>query len=162
MSEPGWFASKADATRYCGGAKFAMSAGPFDLSRNIESVLSMREVLAQARKSGVILYWLRLGDDRDVGRGYRVHTPWRDVDAHEREQHFLRQAIEESGGRVLTVGRVEGIRAALAEVLQELREQYVIGYYPSRLRGSGQWHDVRVEVAVPSVRVRTPRGYTEP
>jgi Ca-activated chloride channel homolog len=129
---------------------------------DVESVLSMREVLAQARKSGVILYWLRLGDDRDVGRGYRVHTPWRDVDAHEREQRFLRQAIEESGGRVLTVGRVEGIRAALAEVLQELREQYVIGYYPSRLRGSGQWHDVRVEVAVPSVRVRTPRGYTEP
>ncbi|HXT20380.1 MAG TPA: VWA domain-containing protein [Thermoanaerobaculia bacterium] len=128
---------------------------------DVESVLSMREVLEQARKSGVILYWLRLGDD-ELGPGYRVHTPWRDVDAHEREQRWLRQAIEESGGRVLTVGRVEGIRAALADVLQELREQYVIGYYPSRLRGSGEWHEVKVEVAGPSARIRTPRGYTEP
>jgi VWFA-related protein len=129
---------------------------------DVESVLSMRDVLEQARRSGVMLYWLRLGEDTGPGRGYRVHTPWRDVEAHELEQRLLRQAIEESGGRVLTVGRVEGIRAALADVLQELREQYVIGYYPSRLRGSGEWHEVKVEVSAASARIRTPRGYAEP
>ena len=129
---------------------------------DVESVLSMRDVLEQARRSGVMLYWLRLGEDTGPGRGYRVHTPWRDVEAHELEQRLLRQAIEESGGRVLDVGRVEGIGAALGAVLQELREQYVIGYYPSRLGGSGQWHEVKVEVAGAAARVRTPRGYTEP
>ncbi len=129
---------------------------------DVESVLSMRTVLEQARKSGVILYWLRLGDDQGAGRGYRVHTPWRGIEAHELEQRLLRQAIEESGGRVLQVGRVEGIGGALAAVLQELREQYVIGYYPSRLRGRGEWHEVRVEVAVAGARVRAHRGYSEP
>jgi len=129
---------------------------------DVESVLSMRDVLEQARRSGVMLYWLRLGEDTGPGRGYRVHTPWRDVEAHELEQRLLRQAIEDSGGRVLDVGRVEGIGAALGAVLQELREQYVIGYYPSRLSGSGEWHEVKVEVAGAAARVRTPRGYTEP
>ncbi|HET9768577.1 MAG TPA: VWA domain-containing protein, partial [Thermoanaerobaculia bacterium] len=130
---------------------------------DVESVLSMRTVLEQARKSGVILYWLRLGgDDGGAARGYRVHTPWRGVEAHELEQRLLRQAIDESGGRVLPVAQAAGIRGALAAVLQELREQYVIGYYPSRLRGRGEWHEVRVEVASAGARVRAHRGYSEP
>jgi Ca-activated chloride channel family protein len=129
---------------------------------DVESVLSMRTVLEQARKSGVLIYWLRLGEESAAARGYRVHTPWRGVEAHELEGRLFRQAVEESGGRVLDVGRAEGIRAALAAVLQELREQYVIGYYPSRLRGRGEWHEVKVEVTDGAARVRTPKGYTEP
>jgi VWFA-related protein len=129
---------------------------------DIESVLSMRLVLEQARRSGVILYWLRLAAGGPPADGQRAHTAWRGAAAHELEQKLLRQAIEESGGRVLDVQRFDGIRAALAAELQELREQYVLGYYPSKVRGRGDWHEVRVEVAGAPARVRAHRGYLEP
>ncbi len=129
---------------------------------DIESVLSMRLVLEQARRSGVILYWLRLVAGGPPADGQRAHTAWRGAAAHELEQKLLRQVIEESGGRVLDVQRFDGIRAALAAVLQELREQYVLGYYPSKVRGRGDWHEVRVEVVGTPARVRAHRGYLEP
>ena len=49
----------------------------------------------------------------------------------------------------------EQLRAAIAE----LREQYVIGYYPSEDLGDGAWHDVKVRVQRPGVTVRTREGY---
>jgi VWFA-related protein len=126
---------------------------------DIESVLSMAAVRDHARRSGVILYWLRLGEP--VGENVQAFTPWRDVDAHRREHRLLRDTVMESGGRIVEVGRIEQAQGALAAVLQELREQYVLGYYPSSSRGSDSWHDVRVEVDG-GAQVRTHRGYLEP
>jgi VWFA-related protein len=127
---------------------------------DVESVLPMSEVLTSARRSGVILYWLRLrgGVDDEALRSY---TPWRAVDLHEREKRLFREAVAESGGRTYDVERVEQVRQRLAEALQELREQYVLGYYPSVLRGPDSWHQVRVEVAGAPAAVRVHRGYLE-
>jgi VWFA-related protein len=128
---------------------------------DVESVLSMATVRAHARRGGVILYWLRLGES-EADMGLQAFTPWRDSDAHRRERRLLNESVVESGGRILDVGRIEQAQGALAAVLQELREQYVLGYYPSSTRGSGTWHDLRVEVAGGAAQVRTQRGYTEP
>jgi VWFA-related protein len=128
---------------------------------DIESVLPMATVRAYARRSGVILYWLRLGEN-EADQGLQAFTPWRDADAHRRERRLLNETVVESGGRIVPVGRIEQAQGALAAVLQELREQYVLGYYPSTARGSGTWHDLRVEVAGGAAEVRTQRGYTEP
>jgi Ca-activated chloride channel family protein len=130
---------------------------------DVESVLSMRWVLEQVRRSGVILYWLRLPmEGATADPTARVVTPWRDADAQEAEMLLLQQAIAESGGRILQVASVEQVEGALASVLQELREQYVLGYYPSRSRGSGAWHEVRVQVSGAGAQVRAHRGYVEP
>lgn len=128
---------------------------------DIESVLSMSSVRAHARRSGVILYWLRLGES-EVDIGLQAFTPWRDANAHRREGRLLVESVGESGGRILSVGRIEQAQGALAAVLRELREQYVLGYYPSSSRGRGAWHDVRVEVTGSSSQIRTQRGYLEP
>ena len=127
---------------------------------DVESVLSMVAVQRYARRSGVILYWLRLGED--VEGAERTYSAWRDSPAHELEKRLFRETVPESGGRVAEVGRVDAVQAALAEVLQELRDQYVLGYYPSRRHGPDTWHEVRVEVRAPDARVRTHRGYLEP
>jgi Ca-activated chloride channel homolog len=126
---------------------------------DVDSVLSMAAVQTYARRSGVILYWLRLGMVDDSRQSY---TPWRGVAAHEREKRLFRETVNDSGGRMLPVPVLDGVRDALAAVLQELREQYVIGYYPSATRGSDTWHEVRVEVAAPGTSVRSHRGYLEP
>jgi hypothetical protein len=78
------------------------------------------------------------------------------------EKRLLREVVVESGGRVVPVQHTAQVREALATVLEELRDQYVLGYYPSVHRGSGAWHEVRVEVSGGAYQVRTHRGYTEP
>jgi VWFA-related protein len=127
---------------------------------DVESVLSMADVRSYARRSEVILFWLRLGDPKPPG--VSSHTAWRNVDEHGREQRLLRDTVLESGGRILDVPRVEDVPQTLAAVLRELREQYVIGYYPSTRRGPGSWHEVRVAVRGAAAEVRAHRGYSEP
>jgi Ca-activated chloride channel family protein len=127
---------------------------------DVESVLSMEDVRAFARRSDVILYWLRLGGAEPAGQV--SHTAWRNVEEHMRERQLLHDTVLESGGRILDVPRIEDVHQALAAVLQELREQYVLGYYPSNQRGPDTWHEVRVSVAGENVQVRTHRGYAEP
>jgi Ca-activated chloride channel family protein len=127
----------------------------------VDSVLSMVAVQRHLKRSGVILYWLRLGAAED-DEGQQSFTPWRDAAAHARERKALREAVDASGGRIVPVARIEEVRSALATVLAELREQYVLGYYPSTLRGSDTWHPVRVEVRRPGTEARTQSGYLEP
>jgi Ca-activated chloride channel family protein len=128
---------------------------------DVESVVPMEAVRDEARRGAILLYWLRLGGAAGEGAGARAFTPWRDEAAHRREGQLLREAVGESGGRIVEVGALAQARAALDDVLQELREQYVLGYYPSVSRGRESWHEVRVEVAGGG-EVRTHRGYLEP
>ena len=54
------------------------------------------------------------------------------------EAKMLRRAIRESGGRIEVVDDIAALNDAFAGILAELREQYVVGYYPSADRGDGQ------------------------
>ena len=69
--------------------------------------------------------------------------------------------MPESGGRILAHRQVDELEGAFRNILQELREQYALGYYPSDVRKDGRWHDVRVDVPRVGVRVRTRDGYVD-
>ena len=62
---------------------------------------------------------------------------------------------------MLQIARIDDVDAALAEILAELREQYVLGYYPSHSQGAGAWHEVEVRVGRAGARPRTRDGYRE-
>ena len=125
---------------------------------DVASVLRMEEVLETLRRSQALVYWLRLGP-RSAAGGHA--SAWRGVESHAREFKLLETGIEESGGRVLVLGDIAGTAAAFTEILSELRDQYVLGYYPSRNLGDGSWHDVRVRVRGRGLKVRTRQGYVD-
>jgi Ca-activated chloride channel family protein len=122
---------------------------------DVDSVLPASEVLATVRRSQALVYWLRLRDQRT---GDHL-SMWRDVAEHREELANLHRVVEDSGGRVLELAGVDLAEAAFAEVLAELREQYVLGYYPTRSGGGGEWHEVDVRVARSGHAVRTRAGY---
>jgi len=133
----------------------------FSDGEDVHSVLSMREVIQKARSSQALIYWIFLrepGQDDEV-RTYT--TSWRDADANLEEAKMLRRAIWESGGRIEVVDDLTVLDAAFAGILAELREQYVLGYYPSADHGDGRWHDVKVRVDRPGTGVRTREGYVD-
>ena len=133
----------------------------FSDGEDVHSVLSMKDVIEKARSSQALIYWIFLrepGQDDEV-RTYT--TSWRDADANLREAKMLRQAIRESGGRIEVVDDLAVLDDAFAGILAELREQYVLGYYPTADRGDGKWHDVKVRVDRSGTTVRTREGYVD-
>ncbi len=127
---------------------------------DIESVLGMDEVLWKARRGQTLVYWIHL---RDVGgdAGVTRTSAWRDAAGHQAELAGLRRLVEESGGRVREIARIGDAAAAFREILAELRDQYVLGYYPTRNLGDGRWHRVDVRVQGSGLDVRAREGYVD-
>ena len=128
------------------------------------SALGMRHVLPSARRSRAIVYLIRTMagagvEDPDKLSGAK--SPWRDEEGHRAEFRQLVSLVNESGGKVFGVKSAAGIETAFREIFSELRDHYVLGYYPSNQRGDGSWHKVRVKVSRPDVDLRTSSGYLD-
>jgi Ca-activated chloride channel family protein len=131
---------------------------------DVESVLSVSDVERALVRSGVVVYWVRLGveDDRDLDADLSRTSTWRDVTGHREELHGLAELVTASGGRRLKAATPAAVGPALREILRELRSQYVLGFYPSKTRGAGVWHRLSVSVGRRDLRLRTRAGYAEP
>jgi Ca-activated chloride channel family protein len=129
------------------------------------SAMHMRHVRPCARRSRAIVYFIRTRagelSELEPGEVPSVYSPWRDQRGHRQEFKQLLRVVEESGGRLLEVGSPEKIESAFGDIITELRDHYVLGYYPSNRKGDGSWHKVRVKVTRPGVGVRTSAGYID-
>lgn len=131
---------------------------------DVHSLLSAEEVLWKAQRSQAVVYWIYLRESGESGGPREAdaafNSAWRDYEANQREMDFLKRAIQQSGGRIETIDSAHQLGEAFAGILHELREQYVLGYYPSDRRHDGSWHDLQVEVRGVA-RVRTREGYVD-
>ncbi len=126
---------------------------------DVESVLEMSQVLSSVRRSQAIVYWLRLRDPA-AAAGDRHLSVWHGASFHAAELAQLEKAVADSGGRILELARVEDSESAFREVLRELREQVVLGFYPASSKNDGKWHDIQVRLPHRSgYSLRTRAGY---
>ena len=127
------------------------------------SVLRMAEVLDRARRSQALIYWLRLpyGGAASARELPRLSTAWRNSEEYRQELELLENTVAESGGRIYLLGSIAEIAPTFQGILEELREQYVLGFYPDQTRQDGSWHRVRVRVSHPGLTVRTRDGYVD-
>jgi len=72
---------------------------------------------------------------------------------------IMRTVSQETGGRVFAVHDPDDLKEAVNALGNELRFQYLIGYYPTRKRDDGQFHAIRLETHKRRHRVRTRSGY---
>jgi len=125
---------------------------------DVNSVLSMTDVLHKARTSQSLIYWIQL----EGGGKHKSYTSsWRGHAENDKDYKNLEQAVEESGGRIQRIDRTADIEPVFRGIMQELREQFAIGYYPSNLKNDGAWHTVKVHVDQPGCKVRTANGYVD-
>jgi len=75
----------------------------------------------------------------------------------------LREVLERlarmSGGRAFHTERIDALASAFAEIVEELDNQYLLGYVPANTARDGSWRRIRVEVAGNGRRVRARQGY---
>lgn len=129
---------------------------------DVYSSLSMQDVLWKTRRSQAIVYWLQLRDARRAGDKPGLYSSaWRDADTNRQEFQTLEAIVRESGGRIVTIERIDEVGHAFRSILGELRGQYVLGYYPTGLRKDGSWRTVEVDVEGFGSRVRVREGYVD-
>ncbi|MEM8963003.1 MAG: VWA domain-containing protein [Acidobacteriota bacterium] len=123
---------------------------------DLHSVLDMADVVWTARRSQALIYWLRLGDG-----SADFSTAWRNFEGNRAQLEKLTRAVEESGGRINDLNGIDEIEPAFRDLLRELREQYVLGYYPTNDRDDGRWRDVDVDVDRSGTSIRARDGYVD-
>ena len=72
---------------------------------------------------------------------------------------LLREFASKSGGRFVPTPGGKALRDAFGDIVEELSNQYTIGYRPSNRAHDGRWRTIEVKVDKPDVKARTRRGY---
>jgi Ca-activated chloride channel family protein len=117
--------------------------------RDEGSRFTFDEALEYARRSGVTVYVIGLGEDV--------------------EKKKLGRFAEETGGRAFLLGNATELPGIYAAIEDELRSQYLIAYQSTNYQstnnqstntgGGNGFRTVEVEVARSGVEVKTMRGY---
>jgi Ca-activated chloride channel homolog len=75
---------------------------------------------------------------------------------------YLKMLTSRTGGRVFQAETFENTRSAFAAIADEMRNLYVLGYYPARNRSDGKYHKIKLEVTRKGTQVRARPGYRSP
>ena len=74
----------------------------------------------------------------------------------------IERLVELSGGRALFVEKSEQLDQPFAEILEELSNQYILGYESTNTKRNGAWREVKLEVPGTDYTVRARQGYRAP
>jgi Ca-activated chloride channel family protein len=79
---------------------------------------------------------------------------------------LLNELADDTGGRHIAVERLEDLPAVCARIGKELRDQYILGYYPTNETRDGKHRSVKVSVTppenMPPLKSYYRRGYQAP
>jgi len=68
----------------------------------------------------------------------------------------------ETGGRTIEIRKRANLAEGLDELSEEIRSQYVVGYYPTNAKPDGRFRKIRIKTDVQGTTVLARRGYYAP
>ena len=74
----------------------------------------------------------------------------------------IERLVQLSGGRLLFVERSEQLDEPFTAILEELSNQYILGYESTDTKRDGAWREVKLEIPNSGYTVRTRQGYRAP
>ena len=78
---------------------------------------------------------------------------------YEEADGYLQSITSQTGGRVYLAGTYQDTRAAFAAIADELRNQYLIGFYVAGDKRDGKYHKLRLESSRKGLLIRARPGY---
>jgi VWFA-related protein len=112
------------------------------------SRLKISDAIEAAQRADTVIHVLLLRDfGNSMGYGPSVAS----------------KMASETGGRVIDVHNEKTLEKAFDEITDELRYQYVLGYYPTNDKRDGTFRKIQVELpSHPDVKVLARKGYYAP
>jgi Ca-activated chloride channel homolog len=127
------------------------------------SQATLQQVVGQARRMGVLIYSIGIGDPNSGGMGIAIGPFMFGGDMDHVDTQTLTQLSNESGARTFVVREVgdgEALREDCAAISNELREQYTAGFVAPDPSRPG-YRSLRVDVpGRPELSVRVRKGVT--
>ncbi len=81
---------------------------------------------------------------------------------YDRADHYLHSLADKTGGRLYQANDTKQLSDAFAQIAEELRRQYTLGYYPKNANATGgDRRQIRVKVNQPNVAVKARDSYTK-
>jgi Ca-activated chloride channel family protein len=74
----------------------------------------------------------------------------------------IERLVDMSGGRALFVERSDQLDGPFAEIVEELSNQYLIGYESTNAARDGDWREIKIELPDHRYSVRARQGYNAP
>src|SRR5205085_6421736 len=78
---------------------------------------------------------------------------------YERAGEYLRGLADETGGRLYNADDIRFLEEAFTNIADELRQQYQLGYHPSRQSQAQERRQIKVRVKRPNLVVRARDSY---
>ncbi len=72
------------------------------------------------------------------------------------------QMANDTGGRMIDVHNEKSLETAFDVISEELRSQYVLGYYPSNAKRDGTFRKIKVEANRSDTKILARKGYYAP
>ncbi|HSB85437.1 MAG TPA: VWA domain-containing protein, partial [Ilumatobacteraceae bacterium] len=107
------------------------------------SHVTIEDVERRLQSSDVTLYM--------IGQGRGV--------THDYLRKVMQRLTVPTGGRSFTTDNIDALQSAFEELLEELSNQYLLGYQPTYLTRDDSWHEIKVEIEGGQVNIRARQGY---
>jgi Ca-activated chloride channel family protein len=72
---------------------------------------------------------------------------------------YLKQVADRSGGQVYRADNIGALPQAFAAIADELRTQYLLGYYPTNRDSNGTYRKIQVKTLRKDIAIRARPGY---
>ena len=115
---------------------------------------SVDQAIEQAQRADVQIYSV-LYSAFDLGNGMRSGLPGQ----MDEGKATLRKLSESTGGRVFTVSRGMGLREIFAQIGQDLRLQYELGYTPPADLQANSYHRLELKAKDKKLNVQARKGF---
>jgi VWFA-related protein len=116
------------------------------------SKLAVQDAIEAAQRSDAVIHVLLLADRA----AFMSNGMWYSGAS------VAKKMADETGGRVIEVHNENTLEKAFDQISQELRSQYVLGYYPTNAKRDGAFHKIIVQVDRPDVKILARKGYYAP
>ncbi|HXF03941.1 MAG TPA: VWA domain-containing protein [Blastocatellia bacterium] len=95
-------------------------------------------------------------------RGPGSPTNGRLEEMYRRGEAYLSELADRTGGALYAADTLYDLPGVFEQIADELRHQYMLGYYPSNTARDGSYRRIRVTVRHPDAHVRARPGYRAP
>jgi VWFA-related protein len=116
---------------------------------------SLETAIEFAQRNDTIVYSIRFSDDKRI---HPIRAPFR-LAMKEHGKLALERMAKETGGVYYSVSKDRTIEQIYAQIEDALRNQYSIGYTPSRPSADGKYHKIRLTTRDSHLIVTARDGY---
>ncbi len=119
-------------------------------AEDVGSRMKLQDAIEAAQRADTVVHVILIADPVQYGFGGYSGSS------------VAKKLADETGGRVIDARSGKKIQEAFDQISEELRSQYVLGYYPTNTTRDGAFRKIRVEARQSGLKVLARRGYYAP